>query len=147
MASRFPVTFFKRKIQTKLPGELPGVPSRFPVSFWLSKFWTRSSKFHFRALTGKIAASGNGNIMLYIYRFMPICRHGTLIKAYRFQASILVKPGSPPHPPWESLPACRVMKNRMDTNQIKIVTMLATIPREGAGGIPVQKMWNAILTS
>ena len=76
MASRFPVTFFKRKIQTKLPGELPGVPSRFPVTFWLSKFWTRlSSKFHFRALTGKMAASGNGNIMLYIYRFLPICRY------------------------------------------------------------------------
>ena len=75
MASRFPVTFFKRKIQTKLPGELPGVPSRFPVSFWLSKFWTRSSKSDFRALTGKKAASGKGNIMLYIYRFLPICRY------------------------------------------------------------------------
>jgi hypothetical protein len=38
------------------------------------------------------------------------------------------------------------MKNRMDTNQIKIVTMLATIPRGGAGGIPFQKMRIAILT-
>ena len=75
MASRFPVTFFKRKIHRKLPGRLPGMPSRFPVSFWLSKFWTRSSKSDFRALTGKKAASGKANIMLYIYRFLPICRY------------------------------------------------------------------------
>ena len=73
MASRFPVTFFKRKIHTKLPGRLPGVPSRFPVTFWLSKFWTRSSKFHFRALTGKKGRKRDGSIMLYIYRFLPIC--------------------------------------------------------------------------
>ena len=50
--------------------------SRFPVSFWLSKFWTRSSKFHFRALTGKrAAASGKWSIMLCVYRFLPRCRY------------------------------------------------------------------------
>ena len=37
------------------------------------------------------------------------------------------------------------MKNRMDTNQIKIVTMPATIPRGGAGGTPSLKTLSPLL--
>ena len=96
MASRFPVTFFKRKIQRKLPGRLPGVPSRFPVTFWLSKFWTwnlgcKTRVFVFYILTwnfelevqnftsapwrAKRPQAGNGSIILHIYRFLPRCRY------------------------------------------------------------------------